>query len=87
MASKENVGAESRSFASFAWNRSRCSGGTMPRSTKESTWPSFMAAPFMPPRTVTICSAASSWRRSRAAAAASSLRATLAARVPARFAA
>ena len=57
--SNETVGAASRSDASFAWKRSRSSAGTIPMSTNESTWPSFIAAPFMPPRTLTICSAAS----------------------------
>src|SRR5919201_1311789 len=46
------------------------------------TWPSFMAAPFMVPRAATICSAASTWRFSRAALAASSVRARFAVLVP-----
>ena len=83
ISSKLTLGAASRRIASFAWKRSRCSGGTIPRSTKESTWPSFIAAPFMPPSTVTICSAASSCRRSIAASARSSERVMLAVRVPA----
>ena len=49
---------------------------------KLSTWPIFIAAPFMPPSTVTICFAASTWRRSIAASAFSSERVTFAARVP-----
>ena len=64
--SKETVGAESRSFASSAWNSSRYCSGTIPTSMKLSTWPTFIAAPFMPPSTVTICFAVSTWRRSEA---------------------
>ena len=83
MSLKETFGAASRSAASFAWNSSRCSSGTSPTSRNDSTWPSFIAAPFIVPSAVTICSAASRWRRSSAACAPSLERVTLAARVPA----
>ena len=49
---------------------------------KLSTWPTFIAAPFMPPSTRTICLAVSTWRRSEATCAFSSERVRLAARVP-----
>ena len=83
MSLKATVGAASRSLASFFWNSSRYSSGTIPTSRNESTWPTFMAAPFIVPSASTICSAASMWRRSSAAVLPSSLRATLAAWVPA----
>ena len=79
---KETFGAASRSAASFAWNSSRYSSGTRPTSRNDITWPSFIAAPFIVPSTATICSAVSTWRRSSAACALSSERATFAARVP-----
>src|SRR3954454_18147919 len=59
-----------------SWN----SGGKAPVSTKEATWPTFIAAPFMFPSTSKICSAASSWRRSAAAFLPSSSRVRSAAR-------
>src|SRR4051812_1034510 len=83
MSLKETLGAASRSAASLAWNSSRYSSGTRPTSRKLITWPSFIAAPFMVPRAATICSAVSTWRLARARSAASSERATLAARVAA----
>ena len=76
------MGAESRNVASFAWNSSRYSSGTRPRSRNESIWPTFIAAPFMPPSTVTICSAVSIWRRSSALSERSCERTTFAALVP-----
>jgi hypothetical protein len=69
---KDTVGAASRSFASSAWNSSRCSSGTSPTSRKDITCPSFIAAPFIVPSTATICFAVSSWRRDIASTAASS---------------
>ena len=42
-----------------------------------------MAAPFIPPSTVTICSAVSTWRRSSALSESSGVRMTFAAFVPA----
>jgi len=59
-----------------SWN----SGGKAPVSTNEATWPTFIAAPFMFPRTSKICSAASSWRRSEAERLPSSERARSVAR-------
>src|SRR5256885_9697216 len=82
MSLKETFGAASRSLASSAWNSSRNSSGTRPTSRKDITWPSFIAALFIVPSTATICLAVSSWRRASASSAASSPRATLAARVP-----
>ena len=82
---KETVGAALRSLASSCWNSSRCSSGTSPTSRKDITWPSFIAAPFIVPSTATTCLAVSSWRRASASSEASSLRVTLAARVPSRF--
>ena len=81
------VGAASRSSASLRWNSSRYSSSTKPTSRNESTWPSFIAAPFIVPRTATICSAVSTWRRASASWLASSPRATFAARVARRSAA
>ena len=69
-------------MASLAWNSSRYSSGTRPRSRNESIWPTFIAAPFIPPSTVTICSAVSIWRRSSALSERSCERTTLAAFVP-----
>ena len=63
---KETFGAASRSAASLCWNSSRYSSGTRPTSRNDSTCPSFMAAPFIVPSAVTICSAASIWRFSKA---------------------
>ena len=80
---KVTVGAASRSAASLRWNSSRYSSGTRPTSRNDITWPSFIAAPFIVPSAVTICSAASTWRRSSAALRPSFVRVTLAARVPA----
>ena len=65
--SKGTRGAASRSSASLAWTRSWNSGGNAPVSMNEATWPTFIAAPFICPRTSKICSAASTWRRSAAA--------------------
>ena len=67
MSAKRTLGAASRSSPSLRWNSSRYSSGTRPTSRKDSTWPSFIAAPFIVPSAVTICSAASMWRRSSAA--------------------
>ena len=67
MSAKRTFGAASRSSPSLRWNSSRYSSGTRPTSRNESTWPSFIAAPFIVPSAVTICSAASMWRRSSAA--------------------
>ena len=72
---KRTFGAASRSSASLRWNSSRCSSGTSPTSRKLITCPSFIAAPFIVPSAVTICSAASTWRRSSAARLPSSRRA------------
>ncbi len=83
MSRKVTVGAASRRTASLRWNSSRYSSGTIPTSRKDSTWPTFIAAPFIVPSAATICSAASSWRRSSATWRPSGVRATLAARVPA----
>ena len=83
MSSKRTLGAASRSSPSLRWNSSRYSSGTSPTSRNDITWPSFMAAPFIVPSTVTICSAASRWRFSSALDAPSSERATLATCVPA----
>ncbi len=77
------VGAASRSAPSLRWNSSRYSSGTSPVSRNDSTWPTFIAAPFIVPSASTICSAASMWRRSSAALRRSSVRVTFAARVPA----
>src|SRR3954464_2271483 len=82
MSLKSTFGAASRRAASLCWNSSRYSSGTRPTSRKLITCPSFIAAPFIVPRTATICSAVSIWRRSSAFARSSSSRATLAARVP-----
>ena len=79
---KLTFGAASRSSASLRWNSSRCSSGTSPTSRKLITCPSFIAAPFIVPSAVTICSAASMWRRSSAADLPSSERARFVARVP-----
>ncbi len=79
---KLTFGAASRSAPSLRWNSSRCSSGTSPTSRKLITCPSFIAAPFIVPSAVTICSAASTWRRSSAALRPSSERVTFAARVP-----
>ncbi len=49
----------------------------------DASWPSFIAAPFISPRIETIFSAVSRWRCSSFDCATSSLRPTLAARVPA----
>jgi len=46
---------------------------------KEATWPTFIAAPFIWPKTSKICSAASTWRFSAAARRASSPRVRFAA--------
>ena len=67
MSAKRTFGAASRSAPSLRWNSSRCSSGTSPTSRKLITCPSFIAAPFIVPSAVTICSAASRWRRSSAA--------------------
>ena len=75
-------GAASRSSPSLRWNSSRYSSGTRPTSRNDSTWPSFIAAPFIVPSAVTICSAASMWRRSSAACLPCSSRVRLAACVP-----
>ena len=83
MSLNATFGAASRSAASLCWNSSRYSSGTMPTSRNDSTCPSFIAAPFIVPSAVTICSAASIWRFSSATFRCSSLRVTLAARVPA----
>src|SRR5215211_7469958 len=82
ISAKRTFGAASRSSPSLRWNSSRYSSGTRPTSRNESTCPSFMAAPFIVPRAVTICSAASMWRRSSATCLPLSSRAMLAAWVP-----
>ena len=87
ISAKPTAGAESRSEASVARTSSRYSGGTASRSATESTWPAFIAAPFMPPRTRTICWAASIWRRPSASLASPASGSRLAARVPAYLAA
>ena len=51
--------------------------GTRPTSRNDITWPSFIAAPFIVPSAETICSAASTWRRSSAFCLPSSPRARL----------
>ena len=67
-AARSSRSARSRAAAaSLRWNSSRCSSGTSPTSRKLITCPSFIAAPFIVPSAVTICSAASTWRRSSAA--------------------
>ena len=66
MSSKRTFGAASRSSPSLRWNSSRYSSGTSPTSRNDITCPSFIAAPFIVPSAVTICSAASMWRRSSA---------------------
>ena len=82
MSAKRTLGAASRSSPSLRWNSSRYSSGTRPTSRNESTWPSFIAAPFIVPSAVTICSAASRWRRSSASCLPCSPRVRLAACVP-----
>ena len=82
MSLKRTLGAESRSAPSLRWNSSRCSSGTSPTSRKLITCPSFIAAPFIVPSAVTICSAASMCRRSSAALLPSSDRARFVACVP-----
>ena len=82
MPEKLTFGAASRSSPSLRWNSSRYSSGTSPTSRKLITCPSFIAAPFIVPSAVTICSAASMWRRSSAALRPSSERARFVARVP-----
>ena len=82
MSPKRTFGAASRSAPSLRWNSSRCSSGTSPTSRKLITCPSFIAAPFIVPSAVTICSAASRWRRSSAALLPSSERARFVACVP-----
>jgi hypothetical protein len=63
---KGTRGAASRSSASLAWMRSWNSGGKAPVSMNDATWPTFIAAPFIWPRTSKICSAASICRRAAA---------------------
>ena len=82
MSAKRTLGAASRSSPSLRWNSSRYSSGTRPTSRNESTWPSFIAAPFIVPSAVTICSAASRWRRSSASRLPCSPRVRFAACVP-----
>jgi hypothetical protein len=82
MSLKRTLGAASRSAPSLRWNSSRYSSGTRPTSRNDSTWPSFIAAPFIVPSAVTICSAVSTCRRSSARVLASSPRARFATRVP-----
>src|SRR3954468_14301408 len=52
------LGAASRSSASLALNSSRRASGTASRSRVESTWPNFMATPFIDPSVATSWSAA-----------------------------
>ena len=66
------------SLASLAWNSSRKSSGTIPTSITEKVWPSFMAAPFIEPSTVTRRSAVSMCERRSASARFSSSRVSLA---------
>ena len=47
MSEKRTFGAASRSSPSLRWNSSRYSSGTSPTSRNDSTWPSFIAAPFI----------------------------------------
>ena len=84
MSEKRTFGAASRSSPSLRWNSSRYSSGTRPTSRNESTWPIFIAAPFIVPSAATICSAASRWRRSSAACLPFSSRVRFAAWVPSR---
>ena len=81
--SNETLGAAFCSAASLTRNSSRYSSATSPVSSTESIWPSFIAAPFIVPRTVTSWLTVSAWRFSSARRPPSSPRATLAARVPA----
>ena len=57
MSLKETRGASSRSSASLAFRRSRSSGSRFGRSIVDSTWPNFIAAPFMRPSCSTTSSA------------------------------
>ena len=52
MSLNDTRGAESRSFASFSSSRAWNSGGSVPVSTNEATWPTFIAAPFIVPEHV-----------------------------------
>ena len=77
------AGQAARHLGTRATNVTRSEEGRAAALEKLITWPSFIAAPFIVPSAVTICSAASRWRRSSASWAPSLERATFAARVPA----
>ena len=76
-------GTSSRSAASVALNSSRSDSGIAVKSTVESTWPTFIAAPRIWPSCLTSSRAVAAARSPVAASARSSERSVLAARVPA----
>ena len=76
-------GTSSRSVASVCLNSSRSDSGIAVKSTVESTWPIFIAAPRIWPSCLTSSWAVAAARSPVAASAFSSLRRVLAARVPA----
>ena len=83
MSLKVTVGAASRSAASLCWNSSRYSSGTIPTSRNDSTCPTFIAAPFIVPSAVDDLLGRLDVAALERDLPPSSLRATLAARVPA----
>ncbi len=76
-------GALSRSSARRRWMRSEPSTSMPGNSIVESTWPTFIAAPFMRPSWMTICSITSAVRLAWAFSRASSERTRSSARPPA----
>ena len=76
-------GTSSRSVASVCLNSSRSDSGIAVKSTVESTWPIFIAAPRIWPSCLTSSRAVAAARSPVAASAFSSLRSRLAAWVPA----
>src|SRR3954454_3427344 len=63
IALNETGSAPSCSWARIAWNSGRMSSGTRPRSTADSVWPTFIAAPRIPEKTFTSAFAVfSRWR-------------------------
>ena len=80
---KGSGGTSSRSVASVCLNSSRSDSGIAVKSTVESTWPIFIAAPRIWPSCLTSSRAVAAARSPVAASAFSSLRSVLAARVPA----
>ena len=75
-------GTSSRSAASVALNSSRSDSGIAVKSTVDSTWPTFIAAPRSCPSCLTSSRASAAARSPVAASASSGERRRLAARVP-----